>query len=132
MGKHNTLYHFDENRADTLDKHQCHHFPYDELDSDIENQNFEPEKVEELGEILREVLTWLIMGDKNSEGYGKTVMRKTIAMCWVLRPELFDGDPLSDIAKKKGINVFKQSLSKQAINFSQKFNIKGRGQRKKL
>ena len=132
MGKHSTLYNFDENRADTLDKHQCHHFPYDELDEPVDENMFEPEEVQKMGEVLREVLTWLCMGDKNSEGYGKTVMRKTIAMCWVLRPELFDGEALSEIAKKKGINVFKQSLSKQAINFSKKFNIKGRGQRKKL
>jgi hypothetical protein len=132
MGKHSTLYHFDETRADTLDKQQCHHFPYDELDGDTSEEVYEPEEVEKMGEILREMLTWLTMGDKNSEGYGKTVMRKAIAMCWVLRPELFNGEPLSEIAKKKGINVFKQSLSKQAINFSKKFNIKGRGQRKKL
>jgi len=131
MGKNSSLYHFDESKVNTLEDAQCHKFPYDEIDEEHITK-YEPEEIQRMGEALREVLTWLTMGDKNSEGYGKTVMRKAIAMCWVLRPELFNGEPLSEIAKKKGINVFKQSLSKQAINFSQKFGIKGRGQRKKL
>ena len=132
MGKHNTLYHFDENRVEGNQEGQCHQFDYSEIDGEVEDVKYDPNQVEKLGETLREMLTWLIMGDLNSSSYGQTVMRKAIAMTWVLRPELFDGLPLSVIAKKNGVNVYKQSLSKQAINFSEKFGVKGRGQRKKL
>lgn len=132
MGKHNTLYHFDETRVEGMAEGQCHQFDYDSLEDDNNAVEYDPDQIEQMGEILREMLTWLIMGDLNSASYGQTVIRKVVAMCWVLRPELFNGLPLSDIAKKKGINVYKQSLSKQAINFAEKFGVKGRGQRKKI
>ena len=129
MGKHNSLYHFDENNVQDITKDQCHQFNYDDLDEDI--KDFDPSEMERLGELLREMLTWLTMGDLNSVRYKDTVLRKVIAMCWVIRPELFGGIALADIADKKGVKMHRQSLSKQAINFSKKFNIKGRGQRKK-
>ena len=132
MGKNNSLYHFDENRADFQTDGQCHNFDYDSIDGEYEEPNYDPDSVQQLGEVLREMLTWLTMGDVNSASYGQTLMRKTIAICWVLRPELFNGLALSEIAKSKGVNVYKQSLSKQAIKFSEKFSIKGRGQRKRL
>ena len=132
MGKHNTLYHFDETRVEGMEEGQCHQFDYESLEDDDNAVDYDPDQIEQMGEILREMLTWLIMGDLNSASYSQTVIRKVVAMCWVLRPELFDGLPLSDIAKKKGINVYKQSLSKQAINFAEKFGVKGRGQRKKI
>lgn len=130
MGKHNSLYHFDENNVQDITKDQCHQFNYDELDEG-HIEDFDPCEMERLGELLREVLTWLTMGDLNSARYKDTVLRKVVAMCWVMRPELFGGMALADIAEKKGVKMHRQSLSKQAINFSKKFNIKGRGQRKK-
>lgn len=129
MGKHNSLYHFDENNVQKITQDQCHFFDYDEIDEG-EVLDFDPGEMERLGELLREVLVWLTMGDLNSNRYKDTVLRKVIAMCWVLRPELFNGIALADIAEKKGIKMHRQSLSKQAINFSKRFNIKGRGQRK--
>ena len=132
MGKNNSLLHFDESRADLQLEGQCHHFDYDAVDEDLKDVKYNPDQVEQMGEVLREMLTWLTMGDVNSASYGQTLMRKTIAMCWVLRPELFNGLALSEIAKAKGVNVYKQSLSKQAIKFSEKFSVKGRGQRKRL
>lgn len=131
MGKNNSIYHFDENRVDHDNAEQCVHFNYDEIDGE-EESNFDDCDIVRLSEALREVLLWLCMGDVNSEGYGKTVMRKAISMCWVLRPEIFNGIALSEIAKAEGVNVHKQSLSKQAISFSKKFGVKGRGQRVKL
>ena len=132
MGKNNSLLHFDENRADLQLDGQCHHFDYDAVDNVHKEPSYDPDQVAQMGEVLREMLTWLTMGDVNSASYGQTLMRKTIAMCWVLRPELFEGMALSEIAKAKGVNVYKQSLSKQAIKFSEKFSVKGRGQRKRL
>ena len=132
MGKNNTLYNFDETRVESLEGEQCNHFDYDALDSEDFETSFDPDQMQMLGEALREILFWLTMGDINSSNYGQTVMRKTIAMCWVLRPEVFHGMALSEIAKSKGVNTYKQTLSKQAIKFAEKFRIKGRGQRKKL
>mgnify|MGYP003152540422 CR=1 FL=1 len=133
-GRHTTsVKNFDDSIAENPnDPNQCTPFDYDEVDPADEPPSFEPDEVQKLGEILREVITWLVQGDQGSAGYGKTVMRKTIAMSWVLRPELFNGEPLSEIAKKEGINVYKQSLSKQAIRFSERFGVKGRGQRKRI
>ena len=131
MGKNNSLLHFDETRADHEVEGQCHQFDYDSVEREDPKVDYDPDQVQQMGEILREMLTWLTMGDVNSASYGKTLMRKTIAMCWVLRPELFAGLALSEIAQSKGVNVYKQSLSKQAIKFSEKFGIKGRGQRKR-
>ena len=116
MGKNNSLLHFDENRADLKLDGQCHHFDYDAVDSELKEPSYDPDQVAQMGEVLREMLTWLTMGDVNSASYGQTLMRKTIAMCWVLRPELFGGMALSEIAKAKGVNVYKQSLSKHANN----------------
>lgn len=130
MGKYNSLYHFDENVPQEISKDQCHFFDYNDVDNE-QPLDFDPCEMERLGELLREVLIWLSMGDLNSQRYKDTVVRKVISMCWVLRPEIFNGMPLSDIATKKGIGMHRQSLSKQAINFSKRFNIKGRGQRKK-
>ena len=132
MGKNNSLLHFDETRVKEMAEGQCHQFDYASVDEEPEEPTYDPHQVEQMGEVLREMLTWLTMGDVNSAGYGQTLMRKTIAMCWVMRPDLFGGLALSEIAKSKGVNVYKQSLSKQAIKFSEKFGIKGRGQRKKL
>jgi|13_taG_2_1085334.scaffolds.fasta_scaffold00215_33 hypothetical protein len=131
MSKHNSVYHFDETRVDHANKEQCVHFDYDSLD-EVEDNEIDPCEIVKMAEALREVLIWLCMGDINSEGYGKTVMRKAISACWVLRPEIFNGVALSEIAKAEGVNVHKQSLSKQAISFSKKFGVKGRGQRVKL
>lgn len=131
MGKHSSHYNFDESRVDIATEGQCTHFDYNEVDMVEEEPAIDPTHVENLAEALREMLTWLTMGDIQNPAYGQTVMRKTIAMCWVMRPELFEGKALSEIAKAKGIKVYKQSLSKQAIKFSQKFGVKGRGQRKK-
>jgi hypothetical protein len=132
MGKNNTLYHFDENRIEGAGEGQCHQFDYDSLDGEVEEPTYDPDQVQQMAEALREMLTWLTMGDLNTATYGQTVLRKTIAMCWVLRPEVFNGLALSRIAKSKGINVNKQALSKQAIKFAEKFGVKGRGQRKKI
>lgn len=133
-GKHtSSVKNFDDSVAENIDDpEQCTPFDYDAVEESYEPPMYEPDEVQKLGEILREVITWLVQGDKESAGYGKTVMRKTIAMSWVLRPELFNGEPLSEIAKKEGINVYKQSLSKQAIRFSERFGVKGRGQRKRI
>ena len=132
MGKNNTLYHFDETRVEDMAEGQCHQFDYNALDSEDDSQTYDPDQIEVLAEALREILVWLTMGDLNSSSYGQTVLRKTIAMCWVLRPEVFNGLALSKIANSKGINVNKQALSKQAIRFAEKFGVKGRGQRKKI
>lgn len=131
MGKHSSHFNFDESRVDIATEGQCIHFDYSEVDAIDEEPCIDPTHVENLADTLREILTWLTMGDIQNPAYGQTVMRKTIAMCWVMRPELFQGKALSEIAKASGIKVYKQSLSKQAIKFSQKFGIKGRGQRKK-
>lgn len=135
MGKNNTLYHFDETRVEEMGEGQCHHFDYDNVDKNLKENDQEfcdPDQIKQMAEALREMLVWLTMGDLNSATYGQTVLRKTIAMCWVLRPEVFDGLALSRIAKSKGINLNKQALSKQAIKFAEKFGVKGRGQRKNI
>lgn len=130
MGKHSSIYHFDENLVQDLNEDQCNFFEYDKVEDD-HIVDYDPTEVQKLGEILRELLVWLSMGDLNCPRYKDTVLRKVIAMCWVLRPELYNGLALADICKKKGVNMHRQSLSKQAINFSKRFNIKGRGQRKR-
>ena len=132
MGKNNTLFNFDETRVESMGEGQCHHFDYESLDAKAEEPSYDPDEIQKMAEALREMLVWLTMGDLNSASYGQTVLRKTIAMCWVLRPEVFDGMALSKIAKSQGINVNKQALSKQAIRFAEKFGVKGRGQRKKI
>ena len=126
MSKHSPLHPFNEEYVENPFSEEATQFDYGE-----EEQTVDPDQVRELGEALREVMTWLVMGDRDSKGYGQTVMRKTIAMVWVLRPELFDGKPLSTIAREKGVNVYKQSLRRQAIKFAERFGVKGRGQRKR-
>lgn len=112
--------------VEELTKDQCHFFEYP-IDEEKE------EKIEcdydKLSFALRELIIWICRGNIHSEEFEKSVLRKVIAMAWVIRPEVFNGISLNKLCKAKGINLRKQSISKQAQNFSERFGIKGRGQR---
>lgn len=127
MSKHSSVKHFDGNTVEEINKDQCHFFDYESLDNeDVFEVDCEYEK---LSMALRELIYWFCRGNIHAEDYSESVLRKVIAMCWVVRPEVFNGLSLNKLCKAKGINMHKQSISKQAKNFSNKFGIIGRGQK---
>jgi hypothetical protein len=118
---------FNGEEVEALTKDQCHFFDYESLDKeDLTKIECEYEK---LADALRELIVWFCRGNVHAEDYGEGVLRKVIAMCWVVRPEVFDGMSLNKLCKAKGIKMHKQSVSKQAKNFTTKFGITGRGQK---
>lgn len=82
-----------------------------------------------MGHLLREILYWLTEGNRNRGGYATTVARKTIAMAWVLRPEIFDGASLTAICAAKGIDLNPKAFSVYATQFSDRFGIRHAGQK---
>ena len=62
-----------------------------------------------------------------SAGNVGVIGRRTIAMGWVIDPDLFGGLSQTEIAAIIGCH--KMNLSKSAAEFSRKFKIRNRGQR---
>jgi hypothetical protein len=127
MSKHSSVRNFDGSIVEELNEDQCHFFDYTSLDKEC-TEHIESD-YEKLAFALREIMVWLCRGNIDAGDYRETVVRKAIAMCWVVRPEIFNGTSLNKLCKANGINMNKQSISKQAQNFSKKFGVKGRGQK---
>lgn len=128
MSKHSSVQHFDGSRVEEINKDQCHFFDYDSLDEELKEPIVDSD-YDKLSFALKELIYWFCRGNIDSEEYGKSVLRKVIAMCWVIRPEVFNGVSLNKLCKAKGINMQKQSISKQAQNFTNRFGVRGRGQK---
>lgn len=56
----------------------------------------------------------------------RCVGHRTLAVAWVLRPDLFGGVSLTKLAEALGVN--KMTLSQHSSDFSSKFGIRNRGQ----
>jgi len=126
MSKHSSVNNFDGTNVEDIIEEQCHFFQYPE---DEEKPIFVDCDYAKLSFAIRELLIWICRGNIHSKEYEKSVLRKVIAIAWVLRPEIFNGYSLTKLCKAKGINLQKQSISKQAQNFTERFGIKGRGQK---
>ena len=74
-----------------------------------------------LSEMLSEIFQWLSEGNLNSKGYKECVARKTIAMVWCMRPDLFQNKSLREISKMGGVGFTPASLSKHVTFFTEKF-----------
>jgi len=118
---------FDGTEVESVTKDQCHFFDYESMD-DSETEHVESD-YDKLSFALKELLYWISRGNIHSKEYKNNVFRKMIAICWVVRPEVFNGMSLNKLCKTQGINLRKQSVSKQAQNFTNKFGIKGRAQK---
>ena len=46
-----------------------------------------------LGETLCRLFHWLLDGRRDLEGHARTIGLRTLAMVWVLRPDLIEGTP---------------------------------------
>lgn len=119
----NTLMPFDEGWGNPSEEP----YPADLIDAAYGDEVEESTKLEDLAVILREIIFWLVEGNRNNKGYRLTVFRKTMALAWVMRPEAFGGKSLRAIAKEKGVGVNFKMLSIYSTRFSDMFGIRHGG-----
>jgi hypothetical protein len=74
-----------------------------------------------LGQCLGEILRWNVRGDKLH-----IVGRRTVALAWVVNPDIFLGVSAAKLARRVGCH--KAMLSEDAAEFSRHFNIRNRAQ----
>ena len=74
-----------------------------------------------LAEMLGELLVWLSDGNMKGKGYKECIARKTIAMIWCMRPDLFNNRSLREISRQGGVMLTPASLSKHVTFFTDKF-----------
>ena len=90
-----------------------------------EAEKLPDEHREQLATALWEILRWLCdvrMCPKAPEIIG----RRAIALAWVMRPELFDGQSLTAISTSLGLH--KVAMSIHSADFSKRFRVRNRGQ----
>ena len=80
-----------------------------------------------ISDILRELIYWMTDGNRNRRGYSDTVARRVIAMAWVLRPEIFEGNSLTQICKANGIRMNPKAFSVYATQFADRYGIRHPG-----
>ena len=71
------------------------------------------------------MLDWF-EGPKAEAYFGPTFALRLLALAWVTKPESFNGDSLSQIARKRGITV--QALSRYTVLASRIFGLRNRSQ----
>lgn len=74
-----------------------------------------------LSEMLGEVLTWLSEGNIQGRGYKECIARKSIALVWCMRPDLFQNKSLREISKMGGVCFTPASISKHVTYFTERF-----------
>lgn len=74
-----------------------------------------------LGEMLGEILHWLVKGNQDGDDYRMLIFRKTIALCWCIRPDLLGNQSLRTLAKRKGINISVASLSRHTAQITKDY-----------
>lgn len=106
---------------------------FETIDFDaIDAEDFELEgDMERLSDLLKDLLLWLVDGNRDHHSYGRYVFHKALMMAWVIRPELLDSMTLGSIAKLNGVQSSKAALSAHAVSFSDRFNIKNRAMHSK-
>lgn len=107
-------------------------FNYDEVERAIDGQPAADPSAEMATTALSGLMSWqvsrAILGKKHV--CVQTVGLRTVAALWVIRPDLFGGCSLSELASRiKSRGVTDTILSRYATEFRDQFNFKGRGQR---
>lgn len=74
-----------------------------------------------IGELLGEVLGWLSEGNPNAKGFKDCMFRKSIALVWCIRPDLFKNKSLRELSRMGGVGVTPASLSKHVAYFTERF-----------
>lgn len=74
-----------------------------------------------LADALGEILIWLSDGNMKSKGYKDCVFRKTIALVWCMRPDLYENKSLREISRMGGVSMSPASLSKHVSHFTETF-----------
>lgn len=75
-----------------------------------------------LASAFHEILAWVIKGDKLD-----LIGRRTVALAWMLDPNLFEGKSAASLAKKMGIH--KERLSECVSESSRRFGIRNSSQK---
>lgn len=83
-----------------------------------------PEHFAALGEAYAAVLEWVTNADPNKSDYDETIKNRTIAMVWVLKPELFGNRNLHKLVDLPGIHASAKTICKHAKNFTKTFGIR--------
>jgi hypothetical protein len=92
---------------------------YDETTNHWEDEK--DKSFELLGDMLGELLHWLIQGNQEGVDYRMLVFRKTIAFVWCIRPDLLGNKSLRNLAKCKGIDISVASLSRHTAQITKDF-----------
>ena len=74
-----------------------------------------------LSEMLSEIFQWLSDGNMHDKRYTDCISRKTIALIWCMRPDLFENKSLREISRMSGVGFSVASISKHATYFTEKF-----------
>lgn len=92
---------------------------FDEETNDWENEK--EKSIALLSDMLSELLVWLSEGNLSSAKYRSCLFRKSIALIWCMRPDLFDNRSLREISSMGGVSVSVASLSKHVTSFTERF-----------
>jgi hypothetical protein len=124
--------------ADPLDKHTSSQFDwekvYKELGETLEEVELDDDEMQKLAYAFKQVFQWIVDFQIDSSIAEKIIARRSIAVAWVLAPDMFEGSPsLTKLAKSLGLEGRKRGYDKMILSahtseFSDKFKIQNRAQ----
>jgi len=85
-----------------------------------EIRSLDGEKFHELGEALNKILNWCWVGERRPRR-GRAAFNRFVAMCAVVRPEIFNNQSYKIIGKSIGVS--KPMISVLATKFQREFGV---------